>query len=155
MWGIDPLIETFPDVSIVWSHRDPLLCTASICSMTWTMLHPVAETTKEALGPVVMDFYATSLERGLAMRDEQDPSRFVDVTHDDFVDDPLGVPRRIYEHFGMPMTWAASQAFEQHVAGNPKGKHGKHEYSLEEYGLDPDQVRERFASYTERFQISS
>ncbi len=155
MWGIDPLIETFPDVSIVWSHRDPLLCTASICSMTWTMLHPVAETTKEALGPVVMDFYATSLERGLAMRDEQDPSRFVDVTHDDFVDDSLGVPKRIYEHFGMPMTWAASQAFEQHVAGNPKGKHGRHEYSLEEYGLDPDQVRERFAPYTERFQISS
>ena len=42
MWGIDPLIETFPDVSILWSHRDPLQCTASICSMTWTMLATTA-----------------------------------------------------------------------------------------------------------------
>ena len=153
MWGIDPLIETFPDVSIVWSHRDPLMCTASICSMTWTMLHPIAETTKEELGPVVMDFYATSLERGLAMRDAQDPDRFVDVTHDDFVDDSFAVPRRIYEHFDTPITAAAQAAFEEHVAANPKGKHGSHEYSLEEYGLDPDEVRARFASYIDRFQI--
>ena len=45
--------------------------------------------------------------------------------------------------------------FEQQVAANPQGKHGKHEYALEEYGLDPDQVRERFAAYIERFQISA
>ena len=155
LWGIDPLIETFPDVSIVWSHRNPLLCTASICSMTWTMLDPVAETPKHELGPVVMDFYATSLERGLAMRAEHDPRRFVDVTHDDFVDDSLGVVERIYQHFGMPIRAEARQAFEQQVTDNPQGKHGTHEYSLEEYGLDPDQVRERFAAYIERFQIST
>ncbi len=154
MWGIDPLIENFPDVSIVWSHRDPLMCTASICSMTWTMLHPVADVTREALGPVVMDFYATSLERGLEARDRHDPARFVDVTHDDFVDDSLAVVRRIYDRFGMPVTDAAEGAFEAHVAANPRGKHGKHEYSLEEYGLDPQQVRERFAPYVERFRIS-
>lgn len=156
MWGIDPLIEHFPDVSIVWSHRDPLMCTASICSMTWTMLHPVNdEITREALGPVVMDFYATSLERGLEARNRHDPARFVDVTHDDFVDDSLAVVRRIYDHFEMPVTDAAQSAFEAHVAANPRGKHGKHEYSLEEYGLDPQQVRERFAPYVERFRISS
>ena len=153
MWGIDPLIETFPDVSIVWSHRDPLMCTASICSMTWTMLHPIADITKEELGPIVMDFYATSLERGLAMRDEQDPGRFIDVSHDAFVDDSLAVVRRIYEHFDMPISAAARAAFDQQVVANPKGKHGSHEYSLEEYGLDPSAVRERFAAYCERFQI--
>ena len=54
-----------------------------------------------------------------------------------------------------PVSPAASQAFEQQVAANPQGKHGKHEYALEEYGLDPDQVRERFAAYIERFQISA
>ncbi len=154
MWGIEPLIEHFPDVSIVWSHRNPLLCTASICSMTWTMMNPVTDISKQALGPIVMDFYAESLERGLTSRDQQNPGRFVDVTHDDFVEDSLGVAKRIYERFGMHITWATQQAFEEQVAANPKGKHGTHEYSLEEYGLNPDSVRERFASYIERFQIS-
>lgn len=155
MWGIDALIDTFPDVSIVWSHRDPLMCTASICSMTFNMLGAISDVTKEELGPVCMDFYARSLERGLAMRDTQNPKRFVDVTHDDFVDDSLGVAKRIYGHFDMPVTASAQAAFDEHIAANPKGKHGSHDYSLEEYGLDPDAVRERFASYVDRFQISS
>ena len=35
----------------------------------------------------------------------------------------------------------------------PKGKHGKHQYALAEYGLEADAVRERFAPYVERFGI--
>ncbi|MBW2274089.1 MAG: sulfotransferase [Deltaproteobacteria bacterium] len=153
MWAIEALIENFPDVSIVWSHRDPLLCTASICSMTHTLLKMHAEMEAEQLGPIVMDFYATSLERGLAARDRSDPSRFVDVTHDEFVADSLHVVERIYEHFDMPVEASARSAFEAHTDANPKGKHGKHKYALEEYGLDAEAVRRRFAPYIERFGI--
>ena len=154
MWGIDALLETFPDVSIVWSHRDPLLCVASVCSMTYTLLAPQAEVDRAELGPVVMDFYATSLERGLAARDRCDPARFVDVTHDDFVADPIGVVERIHGHFGLALEGEARSAMDEHVRANPKGKHGSHDYALEEYGLDAQRVRERFAGYVDRFRIS-
>jgi hypothetical protein len=155
MWAIEALIETFPDVSIVWSHRDPLLCTASICSMTAAIPGGTLDMPNETLGPIVLDFYATSLERGLAARDRCDPAHFVDVTHDDFVDDSLAVARRIYDHFGLVMGDEISNAIREHIAANPKGKHGTHDYALEEYGLDADTVRERFASYTERFGITT
>ncbi len=153
MWAIDVLIASFPDVSIVWSHRDPLLCVASICSMTHVMMEPQTEIKKIELGPVVMDFYATSLERGLAARDTCDPARFVDVTHDDFVADPLGVAARIYEHFGLSHEGDAHRAMEDHVRANPKGKHGTHEYTLGQFGLTREQVLSRFADYMERFEI--
>jgi hypothetical protein len=39
-------------------------------------------------------------------------------------------------------------AMQAHVDANPKGKHGKHEYNLAEYGLTPDLIEERFAFYT-------
>jgi hypothetical protein len=155
MWGIDVLVETFPDVSIVWSHRDPLLCVASICSMTHALMSPLAEVEKAWLGPVVMDFYASSLERGLAARDGCEPERFVDVTHDDFVADPIGVVERIHGSFGLPLGEAARSAMAQHVRANPKGKHGSHEYALEDYGLDPQRVRDRFAAYIDRYGIAS
>jgi len=153
MWAIDRLIETFPDVSIVWSHRDPRACVASICSMTHALMSSLLEPDAKALGPVVMDFYATSLERGLAARDRSDPARFVDVSHDDFVEDGLGVVRRIYDHFDLELTGAAREAMEAHARANPQGKHGRHEYALADYGLDEDRVLERFASYVERFRI--
>ena len=153
MWAIDALIETFPDVSIVWSHRDPLLCIASVCSMTHAITNGALEMSKRELGPLVFDFYATSLERGLAVRDRSDSARFVDVTHDDFVDDPLGVARRIYTRFGLPLSSAAEAAMRAHVGDNPKGKHGSHAYALEEWGLSADAVRERLADYIERFGL--
>ena len=38
---------------------------------------------------------------------------------------------------------------------NPKGKRGKHEYRLDDYGLDRETVTEAFADYIERFDIPS
>jgi len=39
------------------------------------------------------------------------------------------------------------------MADNPKGKHGKHEYDLAEYGLSADAVHERFKDYIEDYDI--
>ena len=33
------------------------------------------------------------------------------------------------------------------------GKHGKHDYRLEEYGLTEQQILDRFAFYIERFKV--
>ncbi|NRA97785.1 MAG: sulfotransferase [Planctomycetes bacterium] len=155
MWGIDALLAVFPDVSIVWSHRDPLLCIASIASMTHLLAQPLIDVDPKALGPVVMDFYATSLERGLAVRDGCDASRFVDVAHDDFVEDALAVADRIHRHFGLPLDGEARAAMQAHLEANPKGKHGTHRYDLESFGLDADRVRERFSDYVDRFQVKT
>jgi len=153
MWAIDSLIDTFPDVSIVWSHRNPLACVASISSMTWLVMEGQADMPREEFGPVVMDFYATSLERGLAVRDRCDPARFIDVNHDDFVADNLGCVSKIYDHFEMPMPPEAHAAFKGHIEANPKGRHGKHVYDLEDWGLRHEDVIRRFAPYIERFEI--
>lgn len=154
MWAIDSMIKTFPDVSIVWSHRNPLACTASICSMTHLLMEDQVEIPKDVLGPIVMDFYATSLERGLAVRDTSDPARFVDVNHDDFVADSRGTVERIYEHFDIAMDSPASNAIDGHIEANPKGRHGKHVYNLDDWGLSVADVETRFAPYIERFGIN-
>ena len=42
---------------------------------------------------------------------------------------------------------------EAHVASNPKGKHGAHEYDLEKYGLTLDMIRDRLGGYAERYEL--
>lgn len=42
---------------------------------------------------------------------------------------------------------------EVRVEANFRGKHGSHDYGLEEVGLTPGRVRERFGCYVERFRL--
>ncbi len=154
MWAIDVLVETFPDVGIVWTHRDPIACTASICSMTAQLMKAREDFDLRELGPVVMDFYATSLERGLAAREKLDPGRFLDVRYLDFVEDPVAAVSDIYQYFDLPLGAAVAQALRDHIEAHPQGKHGSHDYSLAQYGLSEDQVRARFESYIDRFALT-
>ncbi len=154
MWGLDSLLESFPDAAIVWNHRDPRLCVASICSMTATLMRQVDGVDPSELGPRVMEFYARSLERGLAVRERLGADRVVDVTHDEFVAAPLSIAMRVYERFGLDVAPIGSD-LASHVGANPKDKHGRHDYGLEAYGLSEGRVLERFADYLARFDVSA
>jgi hypothetical protein len=151
LWGLDALVATFPDACIAWTHRDPLACTASACSMTQALMATVEGFDAKRLGPLVMEFYARSLDRALAARETLAPERIVDVEHDAFVADPMGTVQRVYRHFGLALSREAEEAMRGHADANPKGKHGSHDYGLAEYGLDEAQVRERFRDYLARF----
>jgi hypothetical protein len=41
---------------------------------------------------------------------------------------------------------------QKHIHQNPMGKHGKHEYQLEEYGLSETQILQRFDHYIRSYQ---
>jgi hypothetical protein len=151
LWGVRELFAVFPDARVVWSHRDPRVSIASICSMTHLLMRAWMTVDARELGPRVLDFYAASLDRGLAARDTCDPARFVDVHHDEIARDPVAVAERVHARFGRPIAPAVREAVDRHARANPKGKHGEHAYHLEDYGLTPAIVDRRFAAYRERF----
>ena len=41
------------------------------------------------------------------------------------------------------------------IANNPKERHGTHRYTLEQFGLDPAQERERYRFYQDYFHVAS
>jgi len=153
LWALDVLVETFPDCGIVLTHRNPLEIIPSYCSMMAALMAGRRHLDEAELGPVVLEYLARSLERGLAQRDRSDPRRFLDVAYTDFVADPLKTAERIYEHFGLPLPDAARERMRAHVRESPQGRHGAHEYDLGEYGLTPGRVRERLADYIRRFDL--
>jgi hypothetical protein len=150
LWGLDALVATFSDAAVVWNHRDPVACIASACSMTQALMATL-DFDAQQLGPAVMEFYARSLDRGLAVREKLDPARFFDVPYAELTADPLACAERIYAHFGLPLPPASLGALRAFASENPEGKHGKHEYDLAQYGLDEERVRARFAGYVARF----
>lgn len=153
LWALDVLLETFPDACIVWTHRDPLEILPSYCSMVAALMGIREARDPKQLGPVVLEYLARSLERGLAARTRCPAERFLDVDYRDLVSEPLATAERIYRSFGLELGAAARTALERHAGENPQHKHGTHRYSLEEYGLSAEAVRARLAAYVERFGL--
>lgn len=146
LWALDVLVEMFPDCSIVVTHRDPVESVASYTSMMESMMVGRSYDRRE-LGPVVMEYLAAMMERAMACRTRIDPPRILDVDYDAFIADPVAVVRSIHEHFSLPVTGESVSGWEAHAAAHPRGEHGEHVYTLEEYGLSEAMIRDRFTLY--------
>ncbi len=153
LWALDVLVEMFPDACIVLTHRNPLESMASACSLTDSLMRGRKSYDKLELGPTVLEYYAASLERGLSVREQSDPRRFLDIDFEQLVSDPLVAAKSVYDHFELDLTAETEAAMQSHVTANPQGKHGAHEYDLAQYGLTPDDVESRLADYIGRFAL--
>ena len=152
LWALGALIEVFPDCSIVWNHRDPAVCMASMSSMIATLSQDLVDLPSTELGPLVLDHYATSMDRAIADRVGSDERRFVDIDYADLIVDNLAAARTVYDRFNLD-PGPALPLMEAHIATHPKDAHGSHHYDLATYGLTAEQVRGRFAAYRRRFGV--
>jgi len=59
----------------------------------------------------------------------------------------------MYLYFGFTVSPEFDAKMHKYLEANPNGKHGKHVYTMEEYGITEEQIRASFAAYCERFSI--
>lgn len=151
---LDDLTTVFPDAQLVMTHRDPVDVVGSACSLIKVVRRMYSdEVDLAAIGRQMTGMFAIMIDRQNAFRAKHGEDAIFDIQYDEQLRDPIGQMRKLYAHFGEPFTGAAEAAMETYVAGNPKGKHGKHEYFLEEYGLTRAGVRAQFGDYVEKFGI--
>lgn len=152
LFGLEAILALHPDAAIVQTHRDPTRAIPSVCSLNRAYRLPSERGLDAAEhGEAQLEFWAQGVQRSLAARRRADPKRFFDVEFREIDADAFGVVRRLYAHFGLELSDAAERAMRRHCAENPRGKHGAHAYSAEEFGLDPARIRERFADYLAAF----
>jgi hypothetical protein len=155
MYAMERLFETYPDLRIVWIHRDPATTLASLASFILnirTRMRP--DTDPKAIGREWASLQEIALQRTMLFRDRlKDQSMFYDVHYNDLMADPLGTIEGVYRHFDMIYDEPVKGAIGGWLAANPQDKHGRHAYGPEQFGLDARQVRERFAPYIERFAV--
>lgn len=107
---------------------------------------------KRTLGLVVLDYLARKMDKAMAVRSKASRARFIDIQFEDFIDQPLATAERIYSHFQMPMSAEAAKCMRDYAQAHPMGKHGKHEYQLDEYGLSAEMILKRFDRYIREYQ---
>jgi hypothetical protein len=154
VFGLDALLEAYPDARIVWTHRDPGQVVPSSVSFVGTlrsMNSPVFDPLR--FGPEWVALEEMGLRRGLAVRDRLGGDRFLDVHYNDLLADPVAEVTRIYERFGLPVDDETVGRVRDFQDGNQQRKHGEHSYAPEQFGLNAERIRRRFADYIDRFAV--
>jgi hypothetical protein len=152
LFGLGALLATFPDACIVQTHRNPLECVPSMCSLV-SVLDEIFydRVDAEEIGRRTTAMLEEHLDRGMKARQSAGPGRFFDLPYQELVADPIAAVRKIYHYFGHEFRPALADKLAAYLAENPQHKHGAHRYSLEDFGLDRDALQARFAAYWDRF----
>jgi Sulfotransferase family len=153
--ALDGLLKVYPDAGIILTHRDPLKVLPSCASFTEVLRQAFSDhVDKVSLAQEVQQRWEEGC--GLAVRYRQMPElqqQIFDVRYPELLQDPLSMVQRLYAHFGLELTPAATAAMQRFLQANPKNKGGVHRYSLEEFHLNPAEERRRFQFYLDFFGL--
>jgi hypothetical protein len=145
------LLREYPDACIIMTHRDPVQAASSLASMICILRRAGTDDIRPAaVGRQVVYWLARALDRAAIARKEPG-GRIVDVRFEDLTSDPMCVVESIYETFGLDLAPATRERMQDYVEHNPRHKHGRHEYDSSDFGIVPDEIRERFREYIDAY----
>lgn len=149
LFALDELLAVYPDAVVIQTHRPPRTIVPSVCSLAEQATDGWSEKFRgNVIGESQLDLWARGLEQFTEVRARHDSAQFLDVDYHDFVADPLGTVEGVYTHFGLELTPSAQSAMEaMHAESRAGDRRPSHKYTLEDFGLSPEQVDERFADY--------
>jgi hypothetical protein len=151
---LDAFATVYPDARIVWTHRDPAKVLASVCKLISIVRgFQTDHVDPHELGREQLALWSEGIRRALAFRRRVGDQRFADVFMHDLVRDPIGTLATTYDRIGLPFTDRAERAMRAWATEHPQHRLGALPYTLEEFGLTLDQVRDAFRDYTEHFAL--
>ena len=152
------LFSAYPDARVVITHRDPLQVLGSLAnlmaSLRWTRSDHVDY---QAVVAAMAFGHAYLAEQVMKQRDSGalPEDQILDVRYCDLVADPVGTVCAIGAWLGAPLGADAEAATSRWVDARPKDRHGAHEYSFADTGLDLAIERARHAEYQRRYGVPS
>lgn len=145
-------IETvYPDCGIVFVHRDPLRVIASAVKLTEVVRRPFTRAIdKHEIGQQVVGRVTEGAETMIGKSKTARAGRVLQIHYAEFARNPLATIEGLYRHFGLHLTKEVRERMRAHLAAATPASH---HYSMEEFGLDPMQLRDRFEPYVDHFGI--
>jgi hypothetical protein len=151
MHGVFALDRVYPDALYVQTHRnvdDMIPSEAALFSSLLTSL--TTEPDEPYIGQHLAAVRVICLERLMAFRDAN-PDRFFDIGFYEMAADVMDRIRAFYAWLGEELSEVAEQRMRKWWSENSEGRHGQRSYDAARFGVDPAELRQRFAFYHDRF----
>ncbi len=152
---LGPLMATFPDATVAFTHRDPV----AVVQSTITMMAYSDRLRRTSIDPRwLLDYWSDRVHRLLSAcvrdRDLVPAEHSIDISFHHLNGNEMPLLEALYQRADVELTPKARGRFQQYLDGNPRGKHGRINYDLQRhFGISPDELRERFAFYFNRFDV--
>lgn len=146
--ALDSLLTVFPDACVVHLHRDVVQTVTSGASLFATFRAIYSDEIDPAdVGRYQMEMTAIWFERAMAAKKKFPDAQIIEMPFTELVGDPVATARAICTQAGVSWSEAVSEAARArlHALNEP---HGKHRYAAEDFGLDRDEIRARFQTYS-------
>ncbi|WP_118915757.1 sulfotransferase family protein [Mycobacterium shigaense] len=153
---LGPLMATFPDATVAFTHRDPV----AVIQSAITMMAYSDRLRRNSIDPAwLLDYWSDRVHRLLSAcvrdRDIVPAERSIDISFQHLNGNEMPLLEGLYQRGGIELTPKVRRRFQQYLDDNPRGKHGRIRYGLERhFGISADELRGRFGFYFDRFDVS-
>jgi Sulfotransferase family len=148
--GFLPLLFKYlPQAVVVHTHRDPAVTVGSFAALA----HAARSANQYTADPVEAGRYCLRYcaERVRTYVNDRAAigvdKPFIDIAYGDVVHDIDTVVRRIYDAAGIELTPQALDAMHAWEAEHGQHKHGRHQYSLDDFGVTHAEIEAQFGEY--------
>ena len=149
-----PLRTVFPDAFIVQTHRDPVRVTASFATLgAYGLRIGSGAIDPHKVGRYWADRIERMLNASVRDRDTVPEEQIIDCRFHEFMADQMGTLEAIYAAARQPMADGLRTRFEAYVDRHARGRMGRIDYRLEDFGLEAAERRKALAHYQERFEV--
>jgi hypothetical protein len=105
------------------------------------------------LGAEQLNRWWIAVRRAMEFRERMGDDRFADISFAELRTDPLAALEKGLTRIGLPFDDRSRVSVAEWAATHEPDAHGTHSYQLSDFGLEPNQIRERFAPYCAAFDI--
>jgi hypothetical protein len=156
LWCLPTLLQNYPDARIIWTHRDPGPITVSLASLVNTLQRMF--THRQDPKPAAEEWKCKmrhALDTGMKFDASAPDDWCFHVHYDDLTADPVGVVRRIHEHFGEELSRLHERRIQAWMGERHESGQGRHVYDPADFGWSYESLAAEFSGYTERFGINT
>ncbi len=149
---VESLIESFPDARFVIPIRNPNETIPSLLKLVsggWKRMNWDADRVQHCLRILADQSFHTYVYP-LEVLERHPEIRHAVVDYRELTSNPSGTIERVYEQLGLSIAEDFGKRLAQQEQRERTHKSG-HSYSLEEFGLDGDEIRTRLAPLFERY----
>ena len=152
---LGPLLATFPDATVAFTHRDPV----AVVQSAITMMAYSDRLRRNRIDPDWLPEYWSDRVHGLLSASVRDrglipDERSIDIGFHQLNGNEMSVLDELYRRGGVELTDKVRRRFQAYLDGNPRGKHGRIRYDLKRhFGISADDLRARFDFYFDRFDV--